>query len=275
MVCKHNDYELGARNGTRGTIDHLTTAGVVVRTDAGERLRAPADYAARHVRHGYALTVHAAQGATVDHAFVLASDQRQLAEWGYVALTRARHGTRIYLTEPTQEPAIALDPGTRGGLDELARAMGRPTAEPLATHQLTDAQAHRDSLSTEARWIRSALAADEQARHHRDPLRELHAQRERLTAARQTTRPLSRARRDLTHQIREVEQRITHTAPTPPPRRPEPPRPELAELTTDQLRTRLNEINELLHPASQLTHGRSPERELAGPEMELGLELGP
>ncbi|MFN8108543.1 MAG: ATP-binding domain-containing protein [Thermoleophilia bacterium] len=236
-----------------------------MRTDAGERLELPCDYAAQHVRHGYALTVHASQGATVDHAFVLASDQRHLAEWGYVALTRAREGTRIYLTEPAREPVIALDPGTRAGLEGLARAMSRPTAEPLATQQLADAQARRESLSTEAQWIRRALATDEQARYHRDQLRELHAQRERLTAARQATRPLSRARRDLTHQIREVEDRIAHTSPTPPPRRPEPPRPELAKLTTDQLRTRLNEINELLHPAPQRTPARTPHARARGP----------
>ena len=56
------------------------------------------DYAAEHLEHGYALTGHAAQGATVDRAFVLLRDQGALREWGYVACTRAR--TKLASTQP-------------------------------------------------------------------------------------------------------------------------------------------------------------------------------
>ncbi|MFN8111131.1 MAG: hypothetical protein U0Y82_15020 [Thermoleophilia bacterium] len=38
---------------------------------------------------------------------MLASDQRQLAEWGYVALTRARHGTRIPPHRTHRHPATS------------------------------------------------------------------------------------------------------------------------------------------------------------------------
>jgi conjugative relaxase-like TrwC/TraI family protein len=49
---------------------------------------------AEHLDHGYALTVHRAQGATYDRAHVLAAGGgRELA---YVALSRARHGTTLH-----------------------------------------------------------------------------------------------------------------------------------------------------------------------------------
>ncbi len=52
-----------------------------------------ADYAA--VDHGYATTIHKAQGATVDRAYVLASGtmDRHLT---YVSMTRHRDGAQLY-----------------------------------------------------------------------------------------------------------------------------------------------------------------------------------
>ena len=49
----------------------------------------------KHLEHGYALTGHAAQGATVERAFVLVEDRGALQEWGYVACSRARRETRL------------------------------------------------------------------------------------------------------------------------------------------------------------------------------------
>ena len=47
--------------------------------------------------HGYALTAHLAQGATVDRAFVLGSDELY-REWGYTALSRHRAEARLYVS---------------------------------------------------------------------------------------------------------------------------------------------------------------------------------
>ncbi|MFN8121480.1 MAG: MobF family relaxase [Thermoleophilia bacterium] len=275
VMCRHNDHALGVRNGTRGRIESLTPDHVVLRTHDGELRTLPADYAAEHVRHAYALTVHAAQGATVDHAFVLASDSRQLAEWGYVALTRARTHTHLYLTAE-REPAGALDPGHRGGLDALAQAMTRATAEPLATHQRDAARSHSESLRTEAAWIRQALRADRDAQRHHDTRQAHQARHQQLVDAREGTRPLTRARRDLTRSIRLIENQISRTPVTPPrPGRPEPPRPELADLTNGQLQARLTEITHLLHPERDTTRTaeRTPTPPLPAPEIDFGPSL--
>lgn len=48
------------------------------------------------IDHAYAISVHKAQGMTVDHAFVLSSDAMMDREWSYVAASRAREKTHFY-----------------------------------------------------------------------------------------------------------------------------------------------------------------------------------
>ena len=134
VVCRQNDARLGVRNGTRGTIVDLDESVLTVRDDSGTRRRLPLNYAAEHLDHGYALTGHAAQGATVDRAYVLLRDQGALREWGYVACTRARAETRLYLAG---DAAFELDTHARGPepvapSERAARALERPAAQPLA-----------------------------------------------------------------------------------------------------------------------------------------------
>src|SRR5579883_3506212 len=86
-------------NSDLGTIVEAANGRLVVRLD-GERQGQPrplvvvdqAAYAA--IDHGYAITIHKAQGATVDHAFVLPNAlDRALS---YVALSRHRESVRLY-----------------------------------------------------------------------------------------------------------------------------------------------------------------------------------
>ena len=63
---------------------------------------------AGHLDHGYAITAHRAQGATVDRAFVLGSDELY-REWGYTALSRHRTEARFYVTAQPSLP----QPGAR------------------------------------------------------------------------------------------------------------------------------------------------------------------
>ena len=67
------------------------------RDRAGDHVTLPAGYiAAGHVNHGYATTIHKAQGATCDTSLVSADD-RLYHEAGYTALTRGRHQNQLYV----------------------------------------------------------------------------------------------------------------------------------------------------------------------------------
>ncbi len=98
IVFLKNDRELGVKNGTLGTVEAAEADRLTVVLDGGkasrERITVEAHaYAA--VDHGYAVTIHKSQGATVDRAFVLASGgmDRHLT---YVAMTRHREQAALY-----------------------------------------------------------------------------------------------------------------------------------------------------------------------------------
>lgn len=86
---------------------------------------------ADHLDHGYALTVHRAQGATYDKAHVLAAGGgRELA---YVALSRARHGTTLHAVADSPIQA-RTDLGIDWGVDHHQRWITDPeVATPHAT----------------------------------------------------------------------------------------------------------------------------------------------
>jgi conjugative relaxase-like TrwC/TraI family protein len=139
VLCRRNDSHLGVRNGTRATIVDLHDRAVTLRTDKGATRLVPLTYAADHLEHGYALTGHAAQGATVERAFVLLRDHGALREWGYVACSRARTETRLYLAETEREHEThARQPNRLDAPQRTARALARSSAEPLALAHTAD-----------------------------------------------------------------------------------------------------------------------------------------
>jgi conjugative relaxase-like TrwC/TraI family protein len=137
VLCRHNHPRIGVRNGTRGTIVDLDRTAIALRTDHGTTRLLPAGYAADHLEHGYALTGHAAQGATLERAYVLIHDHGALQEWGYVAGSRARTQTRLYLaqTEPEHHDLHTRQPDTSNAPERTARALAHSCAEPLALDQ--------------------------------------------------------------------------------------------------------------------------------------------
>lgn len=94
IVCTQNDRQLGVRNGSFGTVLELGDESVRVRLDDGaEKFIDLARYG--HLEHGYASTVHKAQGATVERTFVLATPGMD-AHLSYVALSRHQEDTALY-----------------------------------------------------------------------------------------------------------------------------------------------------------------------------------
>jgi Ti-type conjugative transfer relaxase TraA len=94
IIFLRNARELGVKNGTLGTVLDATPARLGVRLDDGRDLafdtKAYAD-----LDHGYAATIHKAQGMTVDHAHVLATPGLD-RHASYVALTRHRDGVELH-----------------------------------------------------------------------------------------------------------------------------------------------------------------------------------
>jgi hypothetical protein len=116
-------------DGARGTVS--------IDTDRGERLELNRRYLdAGHVRHAYALTGHSGQGMTVQRAFVLGSGGARLQEWGYVALSRARDTTRLYITGVRQERESHFhELDDRAPATVLAQALEESATERLAVDQ--------------------------------------------------------------------------------------------------------------------------------------------
>ncbi len=100
MVFLQNDSRLGVKNGSLGTVEQAGPGRLVVRLDnedgPGTGRQVTVDQVAYdQVDHGYAVTLHKSQGATVDRAYVLASGgmDQHLA---YVAMTRHRDEATLY-----------------------------------------------------------------------------------------------------------------------------------------------------------------------------------
>jgi Ti-type conjugative transfer relaxase TraA len=100
IIFLENNRDLGVKNGMLGVVAGVSDGRLVARLDSAkgpgqgrEVSVSMADYAA--VDHGYATTIHKSQGATVDRAYVLASD-RMDRHLSYVAMTRHREEATLY-----------------------------------------------------------------------------------------------------------------------------------------------------------------------------------
>jgi conjugative relaxase-like TrwC/TraI family protein len=139
VVCRRNDPRLGVRNGTRGTITDIdeSTQTLILRTDAGSLQSLPGGYTVRHLDHAYALTGHAAQGATVERAFVLLPKTGNLREWFYSVCSRAKAETRLYGAESHSDgEAHGPKPDSPHESWRAALALSASSAERLALDQV-------------------------------------------------------------------------------------------------------------------------------------------
>ncbi|MDU6835680.1 MAG: AAA family ATPase, partial [Bradyrhizobium sp.] len=94
VMFLQNERGLGVKNGTLGAIEQVSAQSMTVRTDDGRNVSFDLkDY--NKIDHGYAATIHKAQGMTVDHAHVLATPGMD-AHGSYVALSRHRDGMDLH-----------------------------------------------------------------------------------------------------------------------------------------------------------------------------------
>jgi conjugative relaxase-like TrwC/TraI family protein len=164
IVCLRNSDLLGVKNGTCATIERvdLDKRTLIAATDRGPAVELDRRYLeAGNVRHAYALTGHAAQGLTVERAFVLGAGEARLQEWGYVALSRARAETRLYVTgNPREHESHFHDLDDRDPLTRFGRALEESAVEELAVDQRPLPSGPRHEARPEIE--RSVLSSDEQ-----------------------------------------------------------------------------------------------------------------
>ena len=94
VVFLKNDKNIQVKNGTLGTVERAEDGGLSIRLDSGGVRQVNSEqYAA--LDHGYAVTIHKAQGVTVDRAYLLATPgmDRSLS---YVGMTRHREQVTLF-----------------------------------------------------------------------------------------------------------------------------------------------------------------------------------
>jgi Ti-type conjugative transfer relaxase TraA len=94
VMFLQNERGLGVKNGTLGTVEQVSAQSMTVQTDDDRSVRFDLkDY--NRIDHGYAATIHKAQGMTADRAHVLATPGMD-AHSSYVALSRHRDGLELH-----------------------------------------------------------------------------------------------------------------------------------------------------------------------------------
>jgi hypothetical protein len=140
------------RNGDRwrvAAIDPATGRVAAQRLSDHGRAVFDADYVGEHLTHGYATTVHSAQGVTADstHAVLGENTSRSML---YVAMTRARDANTAYLYERTTEQEYG--PTTPDGPHVLRRGTGQQAGmlvrTIIDTHDDVPVTAHQVAATT-------------------------------------------------------------------------------------------------------------------------------
>lgn len=152
IMFLRNERELGVKNGTLGIVEQVMPQRMVVRTDDGRNVAFDTkDYA--HIDHGYAATIHKAQGMTVDRTHVLATPGMD-SHGAYVALSRHRDG-------------VALHYGRDDFADQskLVRTLSRERGKDMASDYSPEQQfAERRGITFRQRIVEIARQLPERAK---------------------------------------------------------------------------------------------------------------
>ena len=115
-----NERGLGVKNGSLGMVESVSAVRLAVQLDDGRSVAFDVKHYA-HVDHGYAATIHKAQGMTVDQVHVLATPGLD-AHASYVALSR--HRDRVDLHYGRDDFADR---------DKLVRTLSRERSKDMAS----------------------------------------------------------------------------------------------------------------------------------------------
>ena len=139
VMFLQNERGLCVKNGTLGTIEQVSAQSMTVQTDDGRSIAFDLkDY--DRIDHGYAATIHKAQGMTVDHTHVLATPGMD-AHGSYVALSRHRDGMDLHYGRD--------DFASR---DKLINTLSRDRSKDMATdYEPAQSYAERRGITVHAR----------------------------------------------------------------------------------------------------------------------------
>jgi conjugative relaxase-like TrwC/TraI family protein len=135
VIGLRNDYRADILNGIRAVVQETAYNGGLrlLLPDGTNRVATKEYLEAGHLTHGYALTVHKAQGITVDNAYLL-GDDTLYAELGYTGLSRARTENRFYNVVNRNE----LGKATADPLQHVRRSLNQRNAQPAAIDHAHD-----------------------------------------------------------------------------------------------------------------------------------------
>ena len=155
IVTLKNDRKLRwapgefVRNGERWRVVERDLKGALtVEALKGHgRVTLPPQYVAEHVALGYALTVHKAQGSTVDRGIVLV-DEQMTAQQLYVAMSRGREMNAALVIEQRAYPDVDVFWRSRRltPVELLANVMRRDGAEHSAHDVARENLAHMEDI---------------------------------------------------------------------------------------------------------------------------------
>jgi len=138
-----NERGLGVKNGSLGVVDSIAPTRMAVLLDDGRSVGFDLkDY--NHVDHGYAATIHKAQGMTVDQVHVLATPGLD-AHATYVALSRHRdqvdlhYGRDDFADQGRLVATLSRERGKDMASDYRPAPEAAPVRDPFAGLRLTGA----------------------------------------------------------------------------------------------------------------------------------------
>jgi conjugative relaxase-like TrwC/TraI family protein len=128
VLITRNDHPRRLLNGTTATVTGLDRDGLALHTATGAHVTVDRDWlAAGQLDHGYAMTLHKAQGRTVHTALVVGNESLS-AQAGYVGLSRGTHANHLFLSSRDLHD-LSTDCGSR--------VRHRPTEPARETGALT------------------------------------------------------------------------------------------------------------------------------------------
>ena len=145
-----NERSLGVKNGSLGTVEGIKRGVLQVHVDGTDQRIAVDTHLYKDLDYGYAATVYKAQGATVDHTYVLATSHYD-RHATYVALSRHRQSATVFYASedfgaPWDKVALTTAEARRRFLDLLSRARPKDLA-----HDYLDREAEPASDASKVR----------------------------------------------------------------------------------------------------------------------------